>query len=106
LVEGVTAAVPMTLTSSVSTVRQGTSFTLTAHVTASSPPGYVTFFNGQKVLGVAQVVTGAWAASISATIYTTGTANIYATYSGDYTYGPSVSGGVAVSVTARTPAPC
>ena len=70
-----------TLTASTTSVSQGQSVTLTAHVTGGAPSGRVTFFAGMTILGAAPVVNGV--ATLVTSALPAGTSVLQAAYSGD-----------------------
>jgi hypothetical protein len=88
------------LTSSVSTVTQNISVTLTAKVQQASgtatPPGSITFYTGSSAIGTA--VLSAGVGSLSTTALALGTNSVTAVYSGAAGFNPSTSISVVVTV--------
>ncbi len=70
----------------------GAPVTLTATVSPAGATGRVTFYDGPKILG-AQVVSSGTAA-LSVRLYSTGTRQLTAHYSGDTSYAPSTSSAI------------
>ncbi len=93
------------LTSSATTVTQGTSVTFTAKVAPSSgstiPTGTVVFQNGSTTLGSA-ALNSSGTATYSTASLPVGTSSITASYGGSTSSSPSTSPAMSVSVTAAS----
>lgn len=91
------------LSSSASSITEGSSVTLTATVNQASgttaPTGTVSFYNGGSSLGTAALSGGKATLSISS--LPTGTNSIAASYAGNSTFNASTSGAITVNVTAN-----
>ena len=95
----VTRATPMiVLSASSSEVFAGNSVTLTAqlNVTAGTPTGTVSFYDGSTLLGATSVTSGS--ASFNSSSLATGTHSITASYSGDTNFTAATSSAVTETV--------
>ena len=91
-------ATTTTIASSTNTISYGSPVTLTASVSPTNASGIVTFTDGTTTYGTAVLARGQASLTIDAGGLNAGSYTMSASYSGDATYGPSVSSGVNETV--------
>jgi len=96
----ISASTTTTLSASPTSPSSGTSVTFTATVSPAAASGTVTFNDGATMLGTGTLSGGR--ATYSTSALTVGAHTVTAAYGGDFTYNPSTSSGVTVTVTAST----